>query len=96
VPTDVEILSALASDGRWKPISNDLLELRARTAGDEYLYYEDPNGTALVACAAGSPFDSQYLRRLFAGALGRPEKWNWRDTPLPEEADRTFRALAVA
>jgi diadenosine tetraphosphate (Ap4A) HIT family hydrolase len=95
VPANVEVRSMLASDRRWIATSGDPLELRVGTDGDEYLYYEDPHGSALVACAAGQPFDSQHLRKLFAEALGRTEKWNWRDAPLPEEADRAFRALVI-
>lgn len=96
VPTNVEVFSLLASDRRWNATSGDPLELRTIVGDDEYLYYEDPCGSALVACAAGRPFDSQYLRKLFAEALGQADRWNWREAPLPEEADKTFRALAVA
>jgi ATP adenylyltransferase len=96
VPMSVEIVTVLLSDKRWKQVTSDLLELRVRTAADEYLYYEDPNGAAFLACAGRFRFDSQHMRKIFAEALGKPDDWNWRDRPRPDEAERTFKALAAA
>jgi len=94
LPGHVEVLEVLlSSDARWEAIPLDLDDLQKRTAGDEYLFYEDPSGHAFIARASGCPFDSQYMRRLFAQRLNKDHDWNWRENLLPHEADRTFRTL---
>jgi len=79
----------------WRPIDRRMEDLRREAGAAEYLYYESPDGEAAVATSECGEFQSQYMRKLFAEALGRPTAWNWRSNPDPHRADATFRLLRM-
>jgi diadenosine tetraphosphate (Ap4A) HIT family hydrolase len=70
---------------------DDLREIAVE--GTPYLYLEDLDGSCLVyRVSQGVP--SQYLRRVWARSLGRPEEWDWalfRNYDLMRE---TFQRLS--
>jgi len=96
LPARVDVWESLHEQFHWVSISPSLDELRATTLEREYLYYESPNREAFVTFSESGEFESQYMRRLFAKALGRTQEWNWRENPFPAEVDRSFRILFSA
>ncbi|HVR06485.1 MAG TPA: hypothetical protein VMW75_00430, partial [Thermoanaerobaculia bacterium] len=92
IPTAVHLWEALSTCQDWKyfEIGGDSLYSHVRDG--EYLYYESPERWAAIATAG--EFESQYLRRIVAQAVGVPELWNWRANPRAEHAHRGFVELA--
>lgn len=95
VPAEVDILPTIQSEKRWKPIARGFSNLRTIVAEAEYIYYESPDGRSVVTFSDAG-FESQYLRRIFAEALGAPEKWNWRSVPSVSEIDLAYRRLVAS
>jgi ATP adenylyltransferase len=95
LPTDADIRSTVVNDSRWVPVGSESVRATAAAAGREYLYYEDPNGAAFLATTT-SGFESQYMRRLFASALGNDSEWNWREHPKVDATVNAFRAFVTA
>jgi ATP adenylyltransferase len=94
VPAAIEIRSILeTADQSWQHIDPVLTALRERVGDGEYLYYESPDGQALVAVENEGGFEAQYLRKVFARALGNADNWDWRQNPLPRDVDKTYQAL---
>ena len=93
VPTNIRVLNHLLRDSHWGRIEPALYGLRRSAPQGEYLYYESPEGDAFLA--ERRTFESQYIRRLFAEALGLGAAWNWREHPQADEVDATFRALSA-
>jgi hypothetical protein len=58
---------------------------------DGYLMYREPDG---VLCYSGDVGVSQYFRRYIAGALGRPDEWDYAVFPEWENVRMTQEALA--
>ena len=59
----------------------------------EYLLYYLRGGQAFIATGLKEGFESQYIRKVFANALGKPEQWNWREYPSPLETQATLKIL---
>jgi ATP adenylyltransferase len=93
LPEHVPALALRAGD--WRAFDGRLETLAAVTAGGAYLMYEPPGGTPLVAVDPGSRFESQYMRRLIADAIGAAE-WNWRTTPAAASTHRTWLQCTAA
>lgn len=93
LPTHVDVTAVLTSAHEWIHVRPVLSDVQRVVAGREYLYYEEPDGSAMVAVCEEKGFESQYLRRVFAAAIGRPEKWNWREDPDLTEVERAFLNL---
>jgi diadenosine tetraphosphate (Ap4A) HIT family hydrolase len=96
VPSGVDVLHTLRSQGDWVEIRSSLDSLSATVGEKEYLYYETPEGRSFVAKGGPAGFESQYLRRIFAAALHRLGDWDWRRDLRIDEVDQTFRDLVAA
>lgn len=73
---------------------SSLRELRSQAAGREYVYYENAAGVARVL-AVDAEIESQYMRKVIAHRLGRPERWDWRAEPAAGAADESYRRFAA-
>lgn len=96
LPANIDIWDALRDGIEWSYIRSDIASLRQAVQGREYLYYRSPNGRVVLALAEKHPFESQYIRRVFAQALGKPDEWNWRVHPSPQAIEETFTVLSSA
>jgi diadenosine tetraphosphate (Ap4A) HIT family hydrolase len=94
VPADVEVLDLLSQSVSWRTMQPSISSLQNAVCADEYLYYESPWSKAFIA--RGDSFESQYMRRVFAKALGCMDDWNWRTNPRPLQVDCTFRVISEA
>lgn len=93
IPTDADVWDALHSDIEWEFISLGISSLKRVTKGREYLLYHSPENPTIIAVAPKDGFESQYIRRVFADALGRSDQWNWRAHPHPLDIEETFAVL---
>jgi diadenosine tetraphosphate (Ap4A) HIT family hydrolase len=93
VPATVDITEALMTDGEWTELEDGLASLQSAVGTAEYLYYEAPHGVRMVRLADSERIPSQYMRRLFASALGRPHAWDWRVEPDVAQVDQAFREI---
>lgn len=96
VPTNAKVWDALHSDIEWEFISLDISSLERVTKGREYLLYHSPENSTFIAVAPENGFESQYIRRVFADALGKGNQWNWRTHPHPLNIEETFTTLKQA
>jgi ATP adenylyltransferase len=95
LPARVSIVSQLSADRIWRSTEADHL-IWTRAVGDgEYLFYQAPDGEALIAAGQGG-YESQHMRRIFARALGVNFEWNWRTDPRPQAADQVYRRVSQA
>jgi diadenosine tetraphosphate (Ap4A) HIT family hydrolase len=95
LPANVNIVSMLLQDDMWKEASCNVIDLGKHVGTREYLYYQSPERLVLVA-ANHTSYQSQYMRRIFADAVGNSEDWNWRANPRPELADRIYVSISRA
>jgi len=93
LPVNVDVLPMLGHGIHWRRVGRGVGNLRKGAGRREYLYYESPDRVPMVAVSEDATFESQYLRRVFATALGRSDRWNWREDPRPEDVHFTFLAL---
>ena len=96
VPANVDVWDALHESLRWTGVQPRIHHLRQLIGASEYLLYQGPGRDPIVSVPHGSPFESQYIRRVFAKALGRHDQWNWRAHPLPREIEVTFLMVSQA
>lgn len=80
----------VAREKSWLPCEESLSDLRARAAGREYVYYETAAGVARLR-AADQEIESQFMRRVIARRLGKPDRWDWRADPGAAAADTAWR-----
>ena len=66
------------------------------TSPDPAFFYESAEHDPVVAQSEELPFKSQYLRQVFARALGSYDNWNWRVKPLPNDIEATIVTLGAA
>jgi hypothetical protein len=80
VPVDLDLASAVSPflpvTVRFSPAGSRECRI-AHFSGDEYLYFEEPNGLGQIATHRG--FGSQLFRRAIAAHLGMPEEFSWRE-----------------
>jgi hypothetical protein len=90
VPAEIDLLPHIErEDLDWRPIrSLDRLGHLA-SLGNAYLYYVDVSGQGWV-CTVQQSFESQYLRKALARAVGDPQRWDWRQHPMPERVERVL------
>jgi ATP adenylyltransferase len=79
----------------WTEFDGSLGELTRLSQGREYILYGSPDGVCRLLIAGDRSFESQYMRKLLAQALGCGENWNWRDNPDPRAADETWRCFVL-
>ena len=79
----------------WVEFDGSLRELNRLSQGSEYILYEPPGGNSRILPGGQRSFESQYMRKLIAQAIGRGENWNWLDNPDPRSADETWRRFAL-
>jgi diadenosine tetraphosphate (Ap4A) HIT family hydrolase len=87
-------LADLEPAGSWFRCEPSLSDLRTRVAGREYIYYETPAGVSWLR-ADGAETESQFMRKVIAERLGRPERWDWRAEPAALDADEAWRRFAA-
>jgi hypothetical protein len=61
----------------------------------EYLYYERPNGSCLIASAPGK-LARQFFRYKLADAIGHPELASWRDFPALKAVERARKKIFIS
>jgi hypothetical protein len=96
VPTDVEIWSDIEDAFEWQPVESNIGDLSALVGDMEYVWYESPEGFSVVAKGIEGTFESQYLRKIFAKALGLDEIWNWREFPGVTTISDTYATIQCA
>jgi diadenosine tetraphosphate (Ap4A) HIT family hydrolase len=87
-------LADLAPDGSWEPCGDSLDDLRQRVAGLGYLYYETASGEARLRHDDGE-IESQFMRKVIAQRLSKPDCWDWRADPKAAAADTAWRHFAA-
>lgn len=95
VPAHVAVSNELRGVMTWMRIGPKLSDLAEAVGDDEYILYQAPGQPTLIAAGKSNMVESQFMRRVFANALGRPSEWNWRETPnkdLIEATIATFRS----
>ena len=78
----------------WLEFDGGLDTLAALTSGREYVMYAPPRGRPRVCVAIPGQFESQYMRRVIASALGS-SGWDWRTVPDAESAHLTWQRCAA-
>jgi ATP adenylyltransferase len=96
VPTDTEIWPTLQHQFKWQRIDSNIADLCAVAGDMEYLWYESPEGHSVIAKGIEGTFESQYLRKVFAQAVGINEMWNWREFPRATSISDTYTTLQRA
>jgi ATP adenylyltransferase len=81
----------LPDSASWRPATADSCRA-AFQAGQDYLYVEQPIGTAYIA--THDMFGSQILRKAVATRLGIPGEYSWREYPQLDVVARTITTLA--
>ena len=90
-----ESLGCLGLTGpEWVEFDGSIESLTGLTRGSEYVMYAPPQGRAVVCVDAAGAFESQFMRRAIARALGS-NTWDWRTAPHPEWTHRTWQRCAV-
>lgn len=79
----------------WAEFDGSPATLARLAGGREYVTYEPPGGSCRLLVGAVGGFESQFMRKLLARALGRGESWDWRRHPEPGAADQTWRRFAI-
>jgi ATP adenylyltransferase len=95
VPGAVDVRQRIFADYSWEQFDGLIQTLSNEVGGQEYLWYEPPSGESYVAVDPDG-FPSQYLRRVFADALGRSDRWNWRETPEMPTLLQTLNRVRAA
>jgi diadenosine tetraphosphate (Ap4A) HIT family hydrolase len=93
IPAAVDILESLGKNFGWESVDGSLLNLHRVSGGLEYLYYEAPDGRQRLAKAEIGTFESQYMRKVFANALGKESDWNWREVLAPSETHKAYEMI---
>ena len=94
VPAKVAVWSRLEVERVWETVGEPLADLRRAVAEMEYLYYEGPDRTRRVATLEPDrSCESQYLRKVFADALGASDRWDWRQVPAALETHEIYETI---
>lgn len=96
VPTDAEIWPTIQHQFEWQRIESHIADLSALVGDMEYIWYESPEGFSVVAKGIEGTFESQYLRKIFAKAIGLDEMWNWREFPKATMISETYASIRRA
>jgi diadenosine tetraphosphate (Ap4A) HIT family hydrolase len=93
VPTDAQIWPTIQHEFEWQQIESNIANLSAVVGDMEYIWYESPRGVSAVAKGVEGTFESQYLRKIFARAVGLGEGWNWREFPRVATISDTYATI---
>jgi diadenosine tetraphosphate (Ap4A) HIT family hydrolase len=96
VPTDAPIWPTIQHQFEWRRIESNTADLSALVGDMEYIWYESPEGLSCIAKGIEGTFESQYLRKIFANAVGLGEMWNWRDFPRTTMISDTYEDIQHA
>lgn len=96
VPLPERVRLTPLQERSWIEFDGSLASLARLTRGREYVMYESPDGARRVHLAAPGELESQYMRKVIAGALADGSSWNWRETPRAHSADRVWRRCLAA
>jgi len=77
----------------WIEFDGGIESLAALTRGREYVLYAPPRGRPRFCAGVAGRFESQFMRRVIARALGS-RTWDWRTLPDAESAHRTWQRCA--
>lgn len=92
MPVNIDIVDDISRQFSPHKIS-DLVELkRLYERGVPYLFLESTSGERYVFEIPGS-IPSQYIRRIIAEKIGKPERWDWGAYWGLEELQRTLETL---
>ena len=95
LPTSVSVVHILEQYPSV-PVEPGLAGLRQVAQTEEYVFYESPTGDRRLIHARDQRFESQYLRQVFAKALGHACEWNWRDHMRTADAHGTYEKIAAS
>ena len=93
IPASVAPNELLDAELGWTEIQLLSKDFSHTVGNREYLYYETPEGKGYLATKPDGGFESQYMRKIFSKVLGKPNDWNWRDSPCAEQADMLYQEL---
>jgi ATP adenylyltransferase len=94
LPTNVNVIDLLGLKYNWVKMEHSFSELRKHVGIQEYLFYEEPNGSMYLSYKNPLGFESQYLRKIFSIALDKNE-WNWRNNADAIFTDQIYKKLKV-
>jgi diadenosine tetraphosphate (Ap4A) HIT family hydrolase len=92
VGSAASVWGEVANEFAWLEIAGG--DLRAAVGDDEYLRYRGPSGKWQITVTDGAPIPSQLMRRVFAGAHGATEAWDWRSDPAIPRIKAMWQELA--
>ncbi len=96
VPANVDVWDSLKDGIVWSQVPLDLSDFRNAIGDREYLLYIGPDHEPIVAFGDRQYFESQYIRKIFAKALNKPDKWDWKQYPFYSDIVTTYNILKVA
>ncbi len=92
VPIEVDIMDELAGRFEYSKIKSFFKIRRQFKKGISYFYYESNLGERYLF-EISEIVPSQYIRRVIANKVGRPERWNWKNCFGLDELLRTVDKL---
>jgi hypothetical protein len=93
VPTKLDLLDDLISAFRSRPINSWEDLARSFRQQQSYLYYENQSAQQYLFDAPDN-MPAQYIRKLLAKKLGRPNQWNWMTDPTLDKVAKTTDLLS--
>ena len=93
VPTKLDLLDDLTSAFRSRPINSWEDLARSFRQQHSYLYYENQSAQQYLFDAPDN-MPAQYIRKLLAKKLGRPNQWNWMTDPTLDKVAKTTDLLS--
>ena len=92
-PTTIDLSNTFAEHGLETEEYPDFIECWKRFSWKgEYLYFERPNGSCMIA-AAPMRLVRQFFRYKIAASIGHPELASWTDHPLTKVVERARKQL---
>ncbi len=94
IPTEVDISHDFHPAIKWEKIPDKISGLYI-TKGEEYFLFHSYAKEPIITISDISFIQSQYIRKLYATALGERDKWNWRDYPSSDLIRKTYKMLTM-
>lgn len=90
IPTNLPFLERIEKDFKMMPLT-DITQLRDIALDkDSYLFFEDQEKAKYVYVSSTIGIPSQYIRKIWAEMLGKPDLWDWE---LYIEADKIAETI---